>query len=796
MSIETERPSSTIDAGDSVPTSGTLNTVTDDSPADDATYFALGSDPATIAFTPPSTPGVVGAKLRVRCNTQASGQMTVATNGEDPYLSRVGVVSQLKGDLVFPGGYGLMPAGAWDEDDPRLTIAASGTSDIKVYELYIDFVTLDDPVVTADVFLDTITFTNTPLIEWTSVLDPDGGDRTHYEVKLYENIGIPDPDVDPALEESGEVASFAESYQIATVLPNGDYRAWIRVAQTFAGEQVWSEWVLSDFTIDVDLPHIPEITLTPVDDHGLIDFVLDSGNALTTAGVNLIDNQSFETDLADWSATDGATITQDATDSVIGTHSMKLVTDGDTTQEYARHDGVSVSPGVTYIATARVKAAGGATMRIRISEQDVTDVEVGSDQTEFVTTGEWQYVAVLHQMGADADTAKLQIGASSTAQVISALIDRTTLNDAEAEVANSGFEENLDGWHTTGGSGSTRTRSDEASKGGDWSQKVVTDGTGSNQGAASDNFPLAPSQTHTLRVYVKGLNGAGLRVQLQERDSGGSQIGSPGQQDFTANGNWQLIEVEKTFGATGVLGTVNVKTDQTGEATYFYFDEVIVTEGPEVPTDAYQVQRSDDGGITWADIRTPLGDGRVSLRSNPRDYEATNGGMVHYRVRAVATPTTSGAVYSAWAEAQDYWQSEDVWLKHPFSPWLSMKIGIASNPTRRRDHDVAEFKVLGRQCKITVSNARGPAEGELTLNVFTEADQAALDVLLDDLAPLLLQCPPGWHWPDRWVVFKGTHDRPRAVDKAWVEFTRDALTWLAVPPPDDNLLAFRITEIE
>lgn len=797
MASETVRPSDTIDPGDSVPSGGaSLDAVTADGL--DSTYFVLGSDPATIAFDAPATPGIIGANLRIRCNGVGhGGPVTVATNGDTPYLSRQGVNWGLKGEIFFPSGFALLAADALDNDDPQIVIGggAGDLGELRVYAMYLDFVTVDPATVFITSPGGTLTDTNLPEVAWLAVLDPDGGEQTHYEVKLFDAATADADDFDPntstPIETSGQVISRDTSYQLATVLPDGDYFTAVRVAQTVGEDLVWSDWSSptgASFTIDVDLPGIPDITATARSADARIDLDCRPVNALSAAGAVLTPGGGrFENNITGWSATTGATISHNTTDAYSGTGSLQIDTDGDGPNEDAKSDVAFATPGRSYTLTARVKAPVGATYRVRLNELDDTDTELDHTTADGIGTGDWQKVTLAHTVGAGVGL-EIKVGTDQVAQAIQLLVDLVNLNDASAAEGNGSFEVDLTGWNDLGTGTITRTRTDEAHKVGAFSQKVVVDGSAGNQGTRTDSFAMAASQTHTIRVYVKGLSGAGLRVQLQERTAADATVGST-IVNFTADGTWQLIEVVRAFGVTGVNARILVSTDGTAQETVFYLDGVTATEGPAVPTDAVHVQRTDDGGTTWTDIRTKLAGGLLGLGEDAVDQEAVNGGLVRYRARALSIHS-AGPVYSAWAESDDvYWSSRQAYLKHAYKPWLSIPLEIASLPSRKRVARVTRQQPLGRACAVFLVDERGGAEGEVSFNLQTEEQQFALDTLLDEGVPLLLQTPAGAHWPDRWLIF-GDHDRSRAADKAWIEDTVDALSWWAVPSPDGVLAGF------
>src|SRR5690606_2760166 len=100
--------------------------------------------------------------------------------------------------------------------------------------------------------------------------------------------------------------------------------------------------------------------------------------------------------------------------------------------------------------------------------------------------------------------------------------------------------------------------------------------------------------------------------------------------------------------------------------------------GGDVSTDYIQVQRSDDGGLTWANIRTAEGEGVVAVSGGAAtayDFEAANGALVHYRARALHAFSSGTLSMSAWTvPASTKWQSSEWWIKHPTRPELNLSM--------------------------------------------------------------------------------------------------------------------------
>lgn len=197
-----------------------------------------------------------------------------------------------------------------------------------------------------------------------------------------------------------------------------------------------------------------------------------------------------------------------------------------------------------------------------------------------------------------------------------------------------------------------------------------------------------------------------------------------------------------------------------------------------------EVQRSEDAGATYEPLRlTTDTDGLITgTSSDEYDYEAPNGTLMTYRVRALHEISAGNYVASAWASATATWSDTAWWLKCPEQPALNMVVVPASLPGYQRPGRQGVFQPLGSTETVIVADKRGAPRGTLRLQIDTPAEQDDLDALLDSNLTLLLQGPPAHHWTDRYVRF-GDQDRQRWIDKAWIGEHLDTLQWWQVARP-------------
>jgi hypothetical protein len=162
------------------------------------------------------------------------------------------------------------------------------------------------------------------------------------------------------------------------------------------------------------------------------------------------------------------------------------------------------------------------------------------------------------------------------------------------------------------------------------------------------------------------------------------------------------------------------------------------------PPAYFDVEYSDDGGITWTALRngstlTPSG----TYGATVYDYEAPPRQTRQYRVKAVRVVGTL-LIGSAWATASAYPALARAWLKDPLNPTLNVDIecGPFIEGEERKER-VGVFEPYGSDVPVVVAGALTGWDGQTTIFVRNDADRAALEALLAVQHTVLLQTPEG-----------------------------------------------------
>lgn len=230
----------------------------------------------------------------------------------------------------------------------------------------------------------------------------------------------------------------------------------------------------------------------------------------------------------------------------------------------------------------------------------------------------------------------------------------------------------------------------------------------------------------------------------------------------------------------------------TAESTSGRIKALITTGGGATTTDRVELQRSIDGGTTWAAVRnSETTDGTITYPAAPvtiRDYEAPNGTLTSYRARALHNYTGVYAA-SAWTTTQTAtFTSTDWWIKHPTKPALNLKLpggtsaAMFSYPDVNRVARQGVFQPAGATLPIVVSDTTAAASGTIVIQVRTRSDQDKAEALIAEATVLLLQGPVAHGEPDRYVAF-GALNAVRVIDNGGFQIKRSTMPWVQVATP-------------
>jgi hypothetical protein len=363
--------------------------------------------------------------------------------------------------------------------------------------------------------------------------------------------------------------------------------------------------------------------------------------------------------------------------------------------------------------------------------------------------------------------------------------------------------------YQNGGTG-TIERSSQFSRSGDYCAKLTATSAISDLGAVSAASPAAwvkirPGQTLRAAGYSRASTTTRqFHMLVAWYDSSGVFVSSDlgafatnSASDWTRSADLEVEAVEEAAYAAVYIS----HTGGLANGEVHFVDDIMATVD-EPLLDSYF--DGDSAGAGWEGnehaSRSFTGDGWETVRQLEAgeianddgvitlyDYEAPNGEIVYYRARALHDYSGVLAA-SAWTETVGSWTSTDWWVKHPHRPDLNVALHVRSYKAKQRAGRVGVFQALGASYPVVVQDTRETARGEIVLRLDSEAEQDALDALLDTYATLLIQGPSGSDEPGYVRVLD--HARERVFDRNPGIPSFDTLTIVAVASPSGDVVAW------
>jgi hypothetical protein len=319
---------------------------------------------------------------------------------------------------------------------------------------------------------------------------------------------------------------------------------------------------------------------------------------------------SAETDLTGWAASAGVTLTRVDTWSKHGSWSVQVENATDSsTYGSVRTDLVT---GITYVGSATVKnpTAGSITVSIGIAggggmrsytlvageERRIYTNGWTSTITSLSTLRFWEASGLTFNV----DAVQFEIDYLSPFRMPNAqgILGRGALRIDEGmtnlvtEIMSS-FEAGITGW---AGTNATVSHDTTTSKFGKGSLKCVTNNSVTAEGAYMSTLAdVTDSLTYTASVWIKGSGTVTIRI--REFDAATATIGDTLSSAVTLTNEWQRLTVTRTFGASGVKASIQVRTNSTQAATFNL-------DGAQIEQKAYATSWHIGGGTRAAETLT------------------------------------------------------------------------------------------------------------------------------------------------------------------------------------------------
>lgn len=240
---------------------------------------------------------------------------------------------------------------------------------------------------------------------------------------------------------------------------------------------------------------------------------------------------------------------------------------------------------------------------------------------------------------------------------------------------------------------------------------------------------------------------------------------------------WNYEQFNTSYTVTTVQ-TVTVTADSSN-----YRHQIVVARDTGTPAWVWvEVERSNDGGTTWAPVRgaheTSSADATfVTAWSTSsvtvRDYESSNGVATLYRARAMNTGA-GAEVVGPWTNAgsSPSWSTNELLLKDPLHPTRNRVVQLVGEQPELTDNITQTImRPQGRATPVVITDEYQASVGQLDLECYTFVESDALKTLLDSVA-VLLQVPPvaPFDGSSRYIVL-GPRTKRHVGPNEWVTWS-------------------------
>lgn len=169
-------------------------------------------------------------------------------------------------------------------------------------------------------------------------------------------------------------------------------------------------------------------------------------------------------------------------------------------------------------------------------------------------------------------------------------------------------------------------------------------------------------------------------------------------------------------------------------------------------TYVFQVQRSDDGGTTWVNVRnasalTPVSNSATFTDREAKRGTASSGNTIRYRARSVGTVTASGAIVtSAWSTVtvvSNVTGDGKWWFRNLASGGTDYSDArVLSAPSESRAEDIEIVRPIGRSLPIVLRGELGGVDSQVAFYI-PYARWVDFEPVMNSQTAVLLQTPFG-----------------------------------------------------
>lgn len=287
----------------------------------DATYIRRTSTTTTTSVQVRFSTTSLGAtqriwrwRQRIRCQTPTADssvwyEIGTSTSTDPDMIFSLGVLSYTRNGVrslaTYEDGWSYYGAfgnnnDTWTQEEIdglvcKITdYAPAGADRAYTYELYLDLDIRNQPTTTVSAPTGVQT-TARPTVTWT-FSDPDGDPQASYTVKVFSADQYSAAGFDPETSTpTWSTSAFTDDLSVAvgSDLPNGAYRAYVKVGKWTYPTMFSSAWAYSSFTVSVAVPTIPRVDASYSSGTGSVALTL------TGAAPTGFDSQTFDVQRSD-----------------------------------------------------------------------------------------------------------------------------------------------------------------------------------------------------------------------------------------------------------------------------------------------------------------------------------------------------------------------------------------------------------------------------------------------------------------------------------------------------------------
>ena len=506
--------------------------------------------------------------------------------------------------------------------------------------------------------------------------------------------------------------------------------------------------------------------------------------------------ESSEVDASGWAAVVNATVSRQvpvfswAVDNyVAGGHTLAVTAVAAGNASVLSVDRPAVTPGVEYLAYAYLQPPVLTSQAwIELRYFDTNGNQIGAQRGTLAPAGTTGMYRQRASMVAPANAATCSVAAgldsASAGQVLRletvvVVVAPQLQAGTVLPYADASFEQGIAGWTVPAGVATLARTTPWGNSFFDGSYALaVTSATATTSTIRSVKVPVTPGVNWRAQPLVHPAAGSWTSVTVRVRwyDASNTDLGtSTGTLYVIPGSSWYVLPSDATAPANATQAAIELVATAAATSSVLHVDQVVLWQ--VLPKTA--VEAVDEGGYIQLTLRELTldyelsvyrvqQDGSRMLVRGPsglidrqtitsdlmivEDHEAPLNTQIYYHIEIYPPGSLTAVTRSSDTVTLTLTDINLAWLKDPANPQRNVQVMVAKAPDWQRPIDQASYVVRGRRNKVTLSGVRQGLEGDLAVMTRSDAERAALHLLLDSGNTLLWQAVPGMGVSDMYVT--------------------------------------------